>query len=73
MTGQMNISDFLDTDNLYLYQKIILEECMKAPEPLCASCQSAIKRGPFRLCQKGKKGYRHIGEEVTCRQYTAIE
>lgn len=38
-------------------------------KPKCADCIHRLKRGNFFLCDAGKKGYRHIGEEVKCDEY----
>ena len=42
-------------------------------EPPCYTCRYSQKRGNFRLCRKGKDGYKHIGEEVKCNLYKPIE
>lgn len=42
-------------------------------EPKCYSCQYAIKRGPFRLCEAGHYGYLHIGQKVECDFYAPKE
>lgn len=38
----------------------------KPDRPLCYDCQYAIRRGDFRLCQKGHRGYRKIGKFFDC-------
>lgn len=40
--------------------------------PLCYDCQYAIRRGDFRLCQKGHKGYRRIGKFFDCADHEVI-
>ena len=40
--------------------------------PLCYDCQYAVKRGEFRLCRKGWKGYRKIGKFFDCPDHETV-
>lgn len=66
MKGQMTLFDLMT-------EEVELDKCINPPEPLCYSCDYAIRRGPFRLCQKGRKGYKKIGQEVSCKIYTTTD
>lgn len=66
MKGQMNIFDLIAKPSEGI-PGIDMSKYLNAPEPLCYDCQFAIRRGPFRLCQKGRKGYRKTGQEVRCK------
>lgn len=45
----------------------------KPKEPPCYSCTFAIRRGRFRLCAIGKKGYKKIGIWEFCKSWKEVE
>ena len=44
----------------------VLPTASQPDHPLCYDCQYAVKRGDFRLCRKGHRGYRKIGYFFEC-------
>ena len=44
----------------------------KPDHPLCYDCQYAIRRGGFRLCRLGHRGYRTIGKFFGCEDYDQV-
>lgn len=64
MGEQMTILQYLEKVNAKE-----LHECMNPPEPLCYSCEHGIRRGAFRLCRKGGKGYKRLGQYCECKLY----
>lgn len=65
MKGQLSLFDVGDPD-------IQMDDYLNAPEPLCYGCEYAVKRGAFRLCQKGGVGYKHLNSAVYCDKYAPI-
>lgn len=58
---------------LSIFDLIPSESAQIAPDrPLCYDCQYAVKRGDFRLCRKGWKGYRHIGKFFDCPDHETV-
>ena len=37
--------------------------------PICYTCRHALRRGRFRLCAAGRRGYRRTGERIECNKY----
>ena len=50
-------------------KQISIFDLMKKDEPKCYSCRNAKKRGPWRLCEAGGKGYKHKDEDIACDLY----
>ena len=46
-----------------------LKKHINNPDPMCYSCRNAKKRGPWRLCGAGGRGYKHTGDDVDCDLY----
>ena len=44
-------------------------EHMNPPEPPCYSCRHALKRGTFRICMTGGRGYLRAGDTPDCDLY----
>lgn len=64
MDGQLSI---FDLPSMGGDSKIVRSHKLTAP--LCYDCEFAIRRGAFRLCQKGGGGYRKIGKFSDCNLY----
>lgn len=49
-------------------------EFMVNDDPICYSCQNALKRGRFRLCKSKGDGYTDTGEKLFyCHYYKGNE
>lgn len=49
-------------------------EFLMQEEPICYSCQNALKRGRFRLCKSKGDGYKNVDQKpLLCHWYKEIE